>query len=105
MAVSSIVDLLSGRLDAEAAAARAAIAGGEGGEMAGTFADPRRVLADVEAKRRILARHQPGERGAYAWITGDWCAGCGTTGEDNSPRTEDINTCPELLDLASAYTQ
>ncbi|MER6813568.1 hypothetical protein ABT299_30230 [Spirillospora sp. NPDC000708] len=50
------------------------------------------VLADIAAKRRVLARHCPGERGLYAHIKGDWCAGCGTEGEDAWPRTEDITT-------------
>ena len=68
--------------------------------------DPARVLAEVAAKRRVLARHhprQPPDR---------WCDGCG---EDKgggggrgrymwiTPRVLHINDCPELRDLAAPY--
>jgi hypothetical protein len=60
--------------------------------------DPARVLAEVEAKRRVLARHriEPGR-----W--GHACVGCGTAGDPADPVTEDINDCPELRDMATVY--
>lgn len=64
--------------------------------------DPARVLRDVEAKRRILKRHSPGDPAAAPWAP-NWCEGCGTSGYCDDPRTADVNECPELRDLAAAY--
>lgn len=58
------------------------------------------VLRRCEADRRVLARHRLPE-------SGDWmypgCEGCGTTGEFDDIVTDNINECPELLDLAHAH--
>lgn len=73
--------------------------------------DPARVLREVEAKRRILARHcKPHENSPW----GSWwaelqdspqpCIGCGFGGACDDPWTEDINDCPELCDLAAIYS-
>lgn len=59
--------------------------------------DPARVLADVAAKRRILARH------CTAGTTRA-CDGCGWDREDNH-NVEDIDDCPELRDLAAPYAE
>lgn len=63
----------------------------------------KRALAEVEAKRRILARHRtwsavygPGD--PY----GEYCVGCGVGEIDGSPTTL-IDECPELCDLAAVY--
>jgi hypothetical protein len=64
--------------------------------------DPARVLADVAAKRRILARHKPGDPKLFGWAP-NWCEGCGYEGEAGDPRTEDIDDCPEIRDLASTW--
>ncbi|MGA4964498.1 DUF6221 family protein [Streptomyces pseudogriseolus] len=63
--------------------------------------NPEAVLRRCEADRRILARH----RHATEW---DWaldapCHGCGTEGDCDDPVTENLNDCPELLDLAHAH--
>jgi Family of unknown function (DUF6221) len=57
--------------------------------------DPARVLREVEAKRRVLARHHRDERGA--------CVGCGWTGDLDEARTEAGEDCPELLDIAAPF--
>lgn len=65
--------------------------------------DPSQVLADLAAKRRILARHA---RGGDEWMARwhpDCCVGCGHTGEHADPRTRHVNDCPELRDLAAPY--
>lgn len=61
--------------------------------------DPVRVLREVEAKRRTLARHSPIlTYGSMA------CDGCGWDREDGH-HVEDINECPELRDMASVYAE
>lgn len=64
--------------------------------------DPATVLRRCEADRRVLARHcqdvSPGN-----WHHSAACAGCGVGGDCDDPVTEDINECPELLDLAHAH--
>lgn len=62
-----------------------------------------RALAEVTAKRRVLARHRidPERAGDRMWARA--CIGCGTAGDCDDPVTEDINNCPELLDMASVY--
>ena len=57
-------------------------------------ARPARVLAEVAAKRRTLARHANDGHGG--------CEGCGYEYGDISPRY-DIDECPELRDLAAPY--
>ncbi|WP_060888056.1 DUF6221 family protein [Streptomyces caniscabiei] len=63
--------------------------------------DPARVLRRCEADRRVLARHRLNPD-AY-WAEAAMCEGCGTEGEMGYPRTENLNDCPELLDLAHAH--
>jgi hypothetical protein len=58
--------------------------------------DPARVLAEVEAKRRVLARHRPSGGQTPA------CEGCGYTGDNDDPRYL-IDECPELRDLATIH--
>ncbi len=68
--------------------------------------DPKFVLADVAAKRRIMSRHRRyGEvEPSYApWD--DACDGCGFPGDPEWPATEHINDCPELRDLAAPFDQ
>lgn len=66
-----------------------------------THADPAAVLRRCEAGRRVLARHRLNPD-AY-WADAAMCDGCGTEGEMGYPRTENLNDCPELLDLGHAY--
>lgn len=58
--------------------------------------DPARVLREVEAKRRTLARHHRDPRGD--------CVGCGWSGDLDEGRTEADEECPELLDMASVWS-
>lgn len=62
-----------------------------------TLIDPAPILRRCEADRRILGRH------AAASPECPECAGCGTAGYYDDPVTENINDCPELLDLAHAH--
>lgn len=67
--------------------------------------DPARVLREVKAKRRTLGRHRRHAEvfpGSYAGMP-DSCVGCGYTGDLEEPRTDRIDECPELRDMASAY--
>jgi hypothetical protein len=61
--------------------------------------DPARVLAEVAAKRRVMARHftPPSPVRIYAA-----CEGCGYDYGDISQRY-DIGDCPELRDMAAVY--
>lgn len=63
--------------------------------------DPATVLRRCEADRRILNRHRlnPGA----IWYEAAMCAGCGTEDEMAYPRTDNLNDCPDLLDLAHAH--
>ncbi|MFJ4682019.1 DUF6221 family protein [Streptomyces sp. NPDC088789] len=63
--------------------------------------DPAGVLRRCEADRRILARHRL-DPGAY-WADAAMCDGCGHEGEMGYAVTENLNDCPELLDLAHAH--
>lgn len=63
--------------------------------------DPDGARRRCEADRRILARHRL-DPDAY-WADAAMCAGCGTEGEMDYARTENLNDCPELLDLAHAH--
>lgn len=63
--------------------------------------DPARALRQVEAGRRILARHRVDESDhAWRYSAPRYCVGCGYQGDCDDPVTEDIDRCPELLDLA-----
>jgi hypothetical protein len=57
--------------------------------------DPARVLADIAAKRRVLARHQPSSLGG--------CEGCGWDDREGCYRYEDEPACPELRDAAAPF--
>lgn len=59
------------------------------------------ALRRCEADRKILARHRLNPD-AY-WADAAMCEGCGTEGEMGYARTENLNDCPELLDLAEAH--
>lgn len=61
------------------------------------------VLRRCEADRRILARHRldPGEADSPMYTTA--CKGCQRWGEFDYPNTENLNDCPELLDLGYAH--
>lgn len=63
--------------------------------------DPAAVLRRCEADRRILARHRLNPDGY--WAEAAMCDGCGTEGEMAYPVTENLNDCPELLDLGFAH--
>lgn len=68
--------------------------------------DPARVLAEVEAKRRIMAIHNR-RADAFPALAGgpfdNCCDGCGFEGPCEDPVTEDINDCPILRLLALPY--
>lgn len=63
--------------------------------------DPAAVLRRCEADRRILNRHRLNPDAI--WYEAAMCAGCGTEDEMCYPRTENLNDCPELLDLGHAH--
>jgi len=64
---------------------------------------PDGIRRRVEADRRILARHRldPSRSGDPMYATA--CEGCGEWGEFEYPGSENLNDCPELLDLAHAH--
>lgn len=57
----------------------------------------------IEADRRILARHKVDPSRVEDFTHATACEGCGEWGEFSYPVSENINDCPELLDLAHAY--
>ena len=61
------------------------------------------VLRRCEADRRILARHTLEPDYADSPLFATACRGCGTEGDCDDPVTDNINDCPELLDLAHAH--
>lgn len=63
--------------------------------------DPAAVLRRCEADRKILNRHRLNPDAT--WYEAAMCAGCGDEGEMCYPRTENLNDCPELLDLGYAH--
>ncbi|MCX5537739.1 hypothetical protein OG785_45670 [Streptomyces sp. NBC_00006] len=63
------------------------------------LADPTPLLRRCEADRRILARHRA-DPTESAFPTS--CDGCALDSW-GLPETENINDCPELLDLAHAH--
>lgn len=60
------------------------------------------VRLRCEADRRILARHRLATAWA-GWSCDNACHGCGTSGDCDDPVTDNLNDCPELLDLAHAH--
>jgi hypothetical protein len=65
--------------------------------------DPAAVLRRCAADRKILARHNVDPDKADDWIDATSCMGCGTYGEMGHAVTDNLNECPELLDLAEGY--
>ncbi|MFD6620000.1 DUF6221 family protein, partial [Streptomyces albidoflavus] len=61
--------------------------------------DPAAVLRRCEADRRILARHTLDADVHYEPA----CKGCGTYGDMGLSETDNLNECPELLDLGHAH--
>lgn len=61
--------------------------------------DPAAVLRRCEADRRILARHRLDPNVTYEPA----CEGCGTYGYADLSNVDNLNDCPELLDLAHAH--
>lgn len=61
--------------------------------------DPAAVLRRCEADRRILNRHTLDLEYWYDPA----CKGCRTYGLDEMAYTDNLNECPELLDLAHAH--
>ena len=59
------------------------------------------LLRRCEADRRILTRHRLNPDAI--WYEAAMCHGCGTEGEMAYPVTDNLNDCPELLDLAHAH--
>ncbi len=64
--------------------------------------DPARVLAEIAAKRRVLARHQRMGSVYCDALVPDACEGCGL--DEGEWNVADINECPELLDLAAPFS-
>ncbi|MFD7705693.1 hypothetical protein [Streptomyces sp. NPDC059786] len=75
------------QVDATEATARAALI------------DPTPLLRRCEADRRILARHRLDPNVTYEPA----CEGCGTYGSVEMSNVDNLNECPELLDLAHAH--
>ncbi|WP_030319649.1 hypothetical protein [Streptomyces flavochromogenes] len=63
-----------------------------------TAVDPAAVRR-CEADRRILARHTLDPNCTYEPA----CYGCGTYGDTELANIDNLNDCPELLDLAHAH--
>lgn len=61
--------------------------------------DPAGVLRRCEADRRILARHRVDPENPYEIA----CYGCGTYSDMDLSNVDNLNDCPELLDLAHAH--
>ncbi|MFC8065515.1 hypothetical protein [Streptomyces sp. NPDC057293] len=57
------------------------------------------ILRRCEADRRILARHRIDPDVTYEPA----CEGCGTYGDCDMSNVDNLNDCPELLDLAHAH--
>ena len=60
---------------------------------------PCRHMRQIDATRRIMGRHSRKGTGSFP----NACTGCGAEGPNDWPRTEHINECPELRDLAAVY--
>ncbi|MGW3321103.1 DUF6221 family protein [Streptomyces virginiae] len=65
--------------------------------------DPAAVLRRCAADRKILARHSVDPRRADWPSEATACNGCGVYGDCDWPVTDNLNDCPELLDLAEGY--
>lgn len=65
--------------------------------------DPAATLRRCEADRRVLARHRLATEWTWALTSEAPCHGCGTSGDCDDPVTDQLNECPELLDLAHAH--
>lgn len=65
--------------------------------------NPANALRRCEADRRILARHTVEPDHADSPLFATACHGCGTEGDCGDPVTENLNDCPELLDLGYAH--
>jgi hypothetical protein len=63
--------------------------------------DPDSVLRRCAADRKILARHRLDPDAI--WHEAAMCKGCGDYGDQEFAYTENLNDCPELLDLAYAH--
>jgi hypothetical protein len=61
--------------------------------------DPEAVLRRCAADRKILTRHRLDPDVHYEPA----CKGCGTYGDMELPETDNLNECPELLDLGYAH--
>ncbi|MFE4857366.1 hypothetical protein [Streptomyces sp. NPDC056670] len=57
------------------------------------------ILRRCESDRRILARHRLDPNVTYEPA----CEGCGTYDDMGLPNVDNLNECPELLDLAHAH--
>lgn len=68
-------------------------------EAHAVLVDPSPLLRRCEADRRILARHCVDPDIAYEPA----CKGCRTYGDQELSYTDNLNACPELLDLAHAH--
>lgn len=98
-ATLTLADFLSARLDEDEAVARratefwAGAAGGQPEVVDHVFRhDPARVLAEVDAKRRIVEEHSP-----HPEVYGDYCPS-----EDGRYR---LDHCPTLRLLALPYAE
>lgn len=58
------------------------------------------AIRRCEADRRILDRHRAVPGG---WPEAPACEGCGTYGDPELASVDNVNDCPELLDLAHAH--
>ena len=63
--------------------------------------DPTAVLRRCAADRKVLARHRLATE--RTWPLNASCYGCGVMGDCDDPVTDNLNDCPELLDLAEGY--
>lgn len=61
------------------------------------------VLRRCEADRRILARHMLDPGMAHSVTYSAACQGCGMDDAWGLPNIDNLNDCPELLDLAHAH--
>ncbi|MGW4493765.1 hypothetical protein [Streptomyces sp. NPDC004376] len=67
--------------------------------------DPTPILRRCEADRRILARHRLDLYASGSPKLAAACEGCGVewVQDDCEPFVDNLNDCPELLDLAHAH--
>ena len=63
--------------------------------------DPANVLRRCAADRKILTRHTLDPDAT--WYEAAMCKGCGGYGDQEFAYTENLNDCPELLDLGYAH--